>query len=185
MECSWFCKEVADRTRGCDFEPLVVTATDGDNGGWFRNTTHGANFWSAFYTEFMGRARLEGAIRPTFIEDYLDRFPPTDEIRVRTGTWNTGWHHGRDFMQWTGSQTQKDSLAEVAEVSATLHRVRAEAAAAGRREVWNAVDEATWRLLRAETSCHFFWGEAWVDRCQRDLKDARRWIAEARTRLGI
>jgi alpha-amylase/alpha-mannosidase (GH57 family) len=185
MECGWFWREVADRTRLCDFEPLVVTATDGDNGGWFRNTTRGANFWSAFYTELMGRSRQDGLLRPTFIEDYLERFPPTDEIRVRTGTWNTGWHHGRDFTQWTGSQAQKDSLAEVGQVSAELHRVRAEAAKAGRRDVWNAVDEATWRLLRAETSCNFYWGEEWVGRCQRDLREARHWIAQARIRLGV
>ncbi len=184
MECSWFCKEVAERTRGCDFEPLVVTATDGDNGGWFRNTTWGSNFWSAFYTELMGRARQDGALRPTFIEDYLEKFPPTDEVRVRPGTWNTGWHHGRDFTQWTGSKAQKDGLEEIAEVSAALHRTRVAAAAAGRRDVWGAVDEATWRLLRAETSCNYYWGEEWVGRSQLDLQDARRWIAEARTRLG-
>ena len=183
MDCAWFCREVADRTRGCDFEPLVVTATDGDNGGWFRNPTDGANFWGAFYGDLLARSRQDGAIRPTFIEDYLDRNPPADEIRVRTGAWNTGWHDGSDFLQWTGSHAQKDGLAGVAQVSAALHRLRADAAASG-RDVWAAVDEATWRLLRAETSCNFFWGEAWVERCQGDLQEARRWIAEARTRLG-
>jgi hypothetical protein len=34
------------------------------------------------------------------------------------------------------------------------------------------LDEAHWRLLRSETSCNFFWGEAWVNRCHRDLDDA-------------
>ena len=31
-----------------------------------------------------------------------------------------------------------------------------------------------WRLLRAETSCNFYWGEAWVQRCHDDL-DAAWW----------
>src|SRR5690606_27273883 len=46
MELSWFEREVSCRTRFCDFPALVTTATDGDNGGWFRNTTPGANFWT-------------------------------------------------------------------------------------------------------------------------------------------
>ena len=39
MDAGWFIDEVRARTRHCDFPPLVTTATDGDNGGWFRNTT--------------------------------------------------------------------------------------------------------------------------------------------------
>ena len=35
-----------------------------------------------------------------------------------------------------------------------------------------AVEQARWRVLRAETSCNFYWGEAWVERCHRDLDDA-------------
>ena len=34
------------------------------------------------------------------------------------------------------------------------------------------LSEAQWRLLRAETSCNFFWGEAWLARCHKDLDDA-------------
>jgi hypothetical protein len=30
-----------------------------------------------------------------------------------------------------------------------------------------------WRLLRAETSCHLYWGEAWVPRAEADLAAAR------------
>jgi len=28
-----------------------------------------------------------------------------------------------------------------------------------------------WRLLRAQTSCNFFWGEAWLPRCHADLDE--------------
>jgi hypothetical protein len=57
MELDWFLAEVAERTRWCDFEPLVTTATDGENGGWFRNVTEGANYWSAFYLPWLERIR--------------------------------------------------------------------------------------------------------------------------------
>jgi hypothetical protein len=33
MELAWPEREVAARSRHCDFEPLVITATEGDNGG--------------------------------------------------------------------------------------------------------------------------------------------------------
>ena len=48
MEFHWFDRELEARTRWCDFEPLVTTCTDGENGGWFRNTTEGSNFWMLF-----------------------------------------------------------------------------------------------------------------------------------------
>jgi hypothetical protein len=143
----------------------------------------GANFWTSFYADLMADARSGGIVRPCFIDDYLARNSPRGEVRVRPAAWNTGWHHGRDFMQWTGSQAQKDALASVATISAALHRLRADAAEAGQQAVWDAVNEATWRLLRAESSCNFFWGEDWVDRCYADLNQSEQWIAEARRRL--
>jgi alpha-amylase/alpha-mannosidase (GH57 family) len=173
MDYVWFAKELAQRTQYCDFEPLVTTCTDGENGGWFRNTTNEVNFWGAFYRELLDEARKKGLIQPAFIKDYLDRFGAHGEVTVRTGAWNTGWHHGRDFLQWTGSQEQKDALARVQAVSAAVHRARNAAAA---DEVSDAdrgdLNEAFWRLLRAETSCNFYWGEDWVHRCHADLDEA-------------
>jgi len=171
MEYGWFENELIERTRWCDFEPLVTTCTDGENGGWFRNTTEGSNFWTCFYLELMNQARGDGRIRPTFISDYIERHGIHSEVRVREGAWNTGWHHGRDFTQWTGSQLQKDALARLHAVSATFHRLR-EAAIAGDDHDpadWHALTEAQWRLLRAETSCNFYWGEEWVHRAHTDL----------------
>ncbi len=163
MDFEWFSAETEARTRGCDFPPLVVTATDGDNGGWFRNPEHSANFWG-FYRNLLDEARhSRSAIRPVFIEDYLDLHGASGEVHVETGAWNTGWHHGRGFMQWTGSQSQKDALTRVNEVSRVLH----EAKRTGR-----PMEEAMWRLLRAETSCNFFWGESWVHRAHRDLDES-------------
>ena len=173
MEFSWFERELEERTRWCDFEPLVTTCTDGENGGWFRNTTEGSNFWSCFYRVLMDQARTVGGIRPTFISDYLQRHGSHGEVRVTEGAWNTGWHHGRDFLQWTGSQAQKDALKRVEEISRTFHLLRDEAIASENHdpELWHVLSEAQWRLLRAETSCNFFWGEDWVHRCHADLDE--------------
>lgn len=168
MDAGWFVHEVYERTKACDFPPLVTTCTDGDNGGWFRQTSAKANFWSAFHDDLMDRvaAGSSRGIRPAFIHDYLDRYGATGEVTVRTGAWNTGWHHGRDFTQWTGSAPQRAALESIAQVSAAV----AEASAAVGPE---AVEAARWRLLRAETSCNLYWGEAWVDRCEADLAAAR------------
>jgi alpha-amylase/alpha-mannosidase (GH57 family) len=165
MDAGWFIREVGERTRSCDVPPLVTTCTDGDNGGWFRNTADGANFWSAFHDDLLDRsARGEaGGLRPTFIEDYLDAYGTHGEVTVHTGAWNTGWHHGEGFTQWTGSAAQRDALDRVAQIS-TLVRAR-------------PCEEALWSLLRAQTSCNFYWGDAWVSRCHADLDRAERALA--------
>jgi alpha-amylase/alpha-mannosidase (GH57 family) len=183
MEYGWFRREVEARTRHCQTPPLVTTCTDGDNGGWFRNTTVGANFWTAFYGQLADDARRGGPVRPAFIDDYLREFGVHGEVRVNTGAWNTGWHHGVGFVQWTGSQAQKDALARVADVSRAVHEAMVRAADRHSQdpELRDQLENAMWRLLRAETSCNFFWGEAWVDRCHRDL-DAS-WTHVERVRL--
>jgi 4-alpha-glucanotransferase len=174
MDLDWFSRELHERTRWCGFPPLVTTATDGDNGGWFRNPLPQANFWG-FYRNLLDQARAGGAIRPMFIEDYLDRYGVHGEVRVNTGAWNTGWHHGHGFLQWTGSQAQRDTLARVAETSHAVHEVRMKAGEMHSHdpEVHYWLESAMWQLLRAETSCNFFWGEAWVSRAHQDLDASR------------
>ncbi len=187
MDLDWFLAEVADRTRWCDFEPLVTTATDGENGGWFRNVTEGANYWSALYLPWLERIRDDAAsVRPTFIHDYLDRYGAHGEVTVKTAAWNTGWHHGRGFTQWTGSDAQRRTIARCAHISARLHAATAEAAetAADDNALAAIIEEARWRLLRAETSCNVFWGDAWVDRAISDLDASEHALAEAEARLG-
>jgi 4-alpha-glucanotransferase len=180
MDYDWFAREVAARTQGCDFPPLVTTATDGDNGGWFRNPSPESNFWGWFYRDLLERARAGGNLRPTFIDDYLDRYGAHGEVSVETAAWNTGWHHGRGFVQWTGSSRQQQALGRVRITSDALHQARA--AAAGRHDeaALRELDQAWWRLLRAETSCNFYWGEAWVQRCHDDLDAA--WVHINRVR---
>lgn len=179
MEYGWFLREVEQRTWACDFPPLVTTCTDGENGGWFRNSTPEANFWGAFYREFLEHARTIGVVKPSFIADYLDRHGAHGEVTVRTGAWNTGWHHGRDFLQWTGSEAQRAAIARVGEISILVRKAREQEISSGFSDEtrWHALDQAQWHLLRAETSCNFFWGETWVDRCHGDLDAAVECLA--------
>jgi alpha-amylase/alpha-mannosidase (GH57 family) len=174
MDTGWFMHEVHERTKVCDFAPLVTTATDGDNGGWFRNISDKGNFWGVFYKPLLETVRRgETEVRPTFIDDYLREHGPHGEVRVESGAWNTGWHSGADFTQWTGSQQQKDALKRVGETSEAFHAAKSRLghAAATNPDLQHRLSEAQWRLLRAETSCNFFWGEAWVQRCHNDLDE--------------
>jgi alpha-amylase/alpha-mannosidase (GH57 family) len=171
MEYGWFEHELHERTKGCDFPPLVTTATDGDNGGWFRNTSPKGNFWHVFYDEFMRQIRDNETVgRPIFISEYLARYGAHGRVKVNTGAWNTGWHHGVGFVQWTGSQAQKDALARVQQTSDAFHDLRLQLAQRLQDPHKRfQLEEAHWHLLRAETSCNFYWGEAWVERAHADL----------------
>jgi len=184
MTPDWFVQEARERTKWCDFPPLVLTCTDGDNGGWFRNVRPEANFWGAFYRPLLEKIR-SGAVpdlRPVFIHDYLDLRPPRSEVIVRAGAWNTENHSGVGFAQWTGSAEQKDLLKRCARFSRELLALEKSLAedlppdSPPRR----AIEEARWRLLRAETSCNLYWGTAWVPRGHQDLDDA---LAALRTQF--
>ena len=175
----WFVQELKERTQWCDFPPLVCTATDGDNGGWFRNTLMESNFWGAFYKPLCDMAsRPNPLIKPVFVEEYLDEHGPGGEVIVKTGSWNTGEHSGVGFMQWTGSRLQQDALQRVKQLSREIHHVKQDEKSSHRLGAEQAawLEEALWHLLRAETSCNFFWGEAWVGRCTQDLDEAQAFL---------
>lgn len=179
MDAGWFVHEVHERTKLCDFPPLVTTCTDGDNGGWFRNTAPEGNFWTVFHHELLERVKngWSSGIRPTFIHDYLDRHGSHGEVTIRPGAWNTGWHHGSGFTQWTGSHAQRAALDRVAVTSQAVHAARQDTVPAGPQHP--AVEAAMTATLRAETSCNFYWGEAWVDRCHTDLDNATHHLESA------
>lgn len=185
LEVDWFRTEVRDRTRHCDFRPLVTTATDGDNGGWFRNTGH--NFWSAFYQPLLDRIRQgDAGVSPTFIENHLDRYGVHGEVTIDTGAWNTGWHNGHGFLQWTGSQAQRETLKTMARLSEEIHSCldRATSPSIIHADP-GTLDEAHWRLLRSQTSCNYFWGESWLNRGTRDIDEAAELLRAAREQASI
>jgi len=88
---------------------------------------------------------------------------------VHRGAWNTEHHWGGDFTQWTGSLLQKKGLDELKRASGLLlagpqglrpARGRWGKRRGNRRLLVRAYD----CLLRAETSCNFYWGSRWVHR---------------------
>ncbi len=163
----------------------VATATDGDNGGWFRNVNPQANFWTYFYRTMLDEIRAGNSpIRPTFINEYLDRFGAHGRVTVRRGAWNTDEHHGWNFHQWMGSETQRSAMGRVHELSGRYHRL-ADAAKArgGDGEIGRVLDQAHWHLLRAETSCNFYWGEAWIYKAHDDLNSVAWHLGEAEAML--
>lgn len=185
MDFGWFHHEVMQRTKWCDFPPLVTTCTDGDNGGWFRNTSSHGNFWGVFYKDYLQGARCNAhPIRPVFIDDYLNLFGTFGEVRLRTGAWNTGWHDGNEFVQWQGSNRQRDALKRVHMVSQMVWRMRQTFANSPHQCTQSALDAALRHLLRAETSCNFYWGEAWVDRCHADLDRTLRLLPQDAERVA-
>lgn len=188
MNYTWFEREVAARTKWCGFPPLVTTCSDGDNGGWFRNTHPQANFWGAFYNELLERARAPDApIRPVFIEDYLDRHGTHGEVTVHPGAWNTGEHGGHDFLQWTGSRPQRDAITKIHQLSADIHALERRTATlrASFPTLTRELEESRWHLLRAQTSCNFFWGSAWVERAHADLGTAEKHLNQARRLVRV
>jgi alpha-amylase/alpha-mannosidase (GH57 family) len=177
MDAGWFMQEVHQRTQHCDYPPLVTTATDGDNGGWFRNTSEKGNFWYVCYRELLDWVRRgDTEIEPIFIHEYLDRYGVHGEVTVRAGAWNTGWHHGADFMQWTGSDAQKKTLTRIHELSGAFQSAREKISAqfGDASSLAPQLEQGYWRLLRAETSCNLFWGEDWVHKAHVDLDEAQR-----------
>jgi alpha-amylase/alpha-mannosidase (GH57 family) len=166
----WFQHEVYERTKWCDFPALVTTWTDGENGGWFRTTQIESGFWGHFYHALLDRYR-SGTLgfTPVHISEYLDRFPPAEEVEVHRGAWNTGHHWGGDFTQWTGSLLQKRGYDEIGKASAYYQQVKRafderHEGADNPEEVRDLIVKAYDHLLTAETSDNFFWGSRWVHR---------------------
>ncbi|MDD3181083.1 MAG: hypothetical protein PHQ04_12190 [Opitutaceae bacterium] len=191
MDPGWFEHEVVQRTKWCDFPALVTTWTDGDNGGWFRTTDISSGFWGGFYLPTLQRRREDKlAYQPIHIPEFLDRFPPADEVEIHRGAWNTGHHWGGDFMQWTGSLLQKKGWDEVRNASRYYREVqrafeKGKAALKDEAEVRQMIVEAFDCILRAETSCNFYWGSSWVHKSFDDLERAYHLLDMAKAKLAV
>ena len=61
----------------------------------------------------------------------VERHGPHGWVTVEPGAWNTGWHHGTGFVQWTGSTAQQQALTRVAELSEAVDAARRNAIAIG------------------------------------------------------
>jgi alpha-amylase/alpha-mannosidase (GH57 family) len=170
LDPGWFQSELLQRTKFCDFPALVTTWTDGENGGWFRSTNIQNSFWGYFVHQILNRYR-EGTLgfTPVHISEFIARHPPTEEVEVYRGAWNTGHHWGGDFMQWTGSLLQKKGFDELKNAGAYYQNVKrafdeCNSLLLDPDEVRQLIVGAYDHILIAETSCNFFWGSAWVHR---------------------
>ena len=86
LDPGWFQHEVYERTKHCDFPALVTTWTDGENGGWFRTTKVESGFWGFFYRPILDRFRAGTlGFTPIHISQYLEKYPPTEEVEVYPG----------------------------------------------------------------------------------------------------
>lgn len=188
-EVWWFEKEIAARTQYCDFDPLVTTWSDGENGGWFRMPEWQHAFWGVFMRPLLEKQRAgQLGFRLTSINEYLDQHEPREEVDLHRGAWNTGHHWGGDFTQWTGSLLQKRGHEEVHRASAHYHETlrrweetrRELADPAGTRELLHRAYD---RLLLAQTSCNFFWGSSWVHHAFDELEQCYALVERARDHL--
>jgi len=178
LDPGWFQHELYERTKQCDFPALVTTWTDGENGGWYRTANVEAGFWGHFYHQILNRYR-QGTLgfTPVHISEFLEKFPPTEEVDVHRGAWNTGKHWGGDFTQWTGSLLQKKGWDELHNASKYYHAVKKtfdkkQKQSSDPEEIRQIIIKAYDHILTAETSCNFYWGSRWVHRSFDELEQA-------------
>ena len=161
----WFRDEVTWRASVSprpDEPRLITTWTDGENGGWFRQTHEPSGFFGHFFTPYMEQCRNgECPIVPVTLGDYLVQARPSAHARVQTGAWSVGCVSGEDLSQWTGSESQRRAVDEVRHLSDRYWRLCREYP-----DVYQIAGEAMVRarhqILEAETSCFLFWGDAWI-----------------------
>ena len=178
LDPGWFEGEVKRKTDGAHLPCMVTTWTDGENGGWFRQTDEAAGFWGHFFAPYMERVRSgQMPIRPTSIHEFVAANPPTGTVEVQTGAWNVGSTSGYDFSQWAGSGSQRKALEELWQVSRTYHEMRGNSAS---HAVEEELSQAGEEILRAETSCYLFWGESWIPKLYEHTNKARRLLEEIR-----
>jgi hypothetical protein len=168
LDPNWFQNEVRWRVGGSprpDEPRLVTTWSDGENGGWFRQTHEGSGFFGHFFAPYMEHFRGgEYPITPVSISDHVRRHPPVAYAQVQTGAWNIGANSGADLSQWAGSETQRGAVQVVDELSRRYWglRRRIEGRAALPAGAGERLAEARRLVLEAETSCFLFWGDAWL-----------------------
>jgi len=167
LDATWFQNEVRWRTGGSarPHEPrLVTTWSDGENGNWFREPHEGSGFFGYFFAPYMEHYRGgEYPVNPVSLSAYLEQHPPQAHAQVQTGSWNVGTDFVPDLSQWAGSAEQKAAVEEVTRLSARYWDLHARLHATRRvHHCWEALERARRRILEAETSCYFVWGDSWI-----------------------
>jgi alpha-amylase/alpha-mannosidase (GH57 family) len=181
LEPGWLADQIARRAARISRPARFTMWSDGENGGWFRQTAEEAGFWGHFYAPYMERVqRGDYLVQPTLISDYVAQHPPEQTAQVRTGAWNIGTRGGFDFSQWAGSQTQKAVLERIWDASKRYrHLHHLVEAGSGDGAAAEALSEAHDLILRSETSCYFFWGDSWTPKAAAQIDIAEQQLDRA------
>jgi alpha-amylase/alpha-mannosidase (GH57 family) len=165
LDPSWFAREAAARIQSSPRPAesrLITTWSDGENGGWFRQTHEESGFFGHFFAPYMEQVMAgDYPVAPVTLSAYLREHPPIARAQVQTGAWNVGSTSGADFSQWAGSESQRKAVAVIDDLSRRYWDLRRSAdrlGVAGR----DALEQARRLTLEAETSCFLFWGDAWI-----------------------
>lgn len=165
LNLKWFQDEVCWRVAGSprpEERRLVTTWSDGENGGWFRQTHELSGFFGHFFAPYMEHCRAGcSPIKPICLSQYLAQIRPLPNARIQTGAWNVGSASGEDLSQWSGSVRQRQAVTEVKRLSARYWDLCRD-----RPDAFRFASEAMFRarrlILEAETSCFLFWSDAWI-----------------------
>lgn len=161
----WFQDEVCWRAAGSarpESNRLITTWSDGENGGWFRQTHEPSGFFGHYFAPYMEQCRAGSCpITPVALGDYVVRVRPLAHARVQSGAWSVGSAAGDDLSRWVGSERQREALVEIQRLSARYWQL-----CRGKPDGYRVDSEAMVRarhlILEAETSCFLFWGDAWL-----------------------
>ncbi|ACD83383.1 glycoside hydrolase family 57 [Candidatus Methylacidiphilum infernorum] len=174
MDPAWFTAEIKNKTKSAPPPKLITTWTDGENGGWFRNLSDGANFWGYFFAPYMEKIRLGEEIEPVLLSQFIAEYPPVEKVEVRTGAWNVGSTSGYDFSQWTGTSAQKKALEQIYKLAARYWERSKSQKATSDLEFKRKLGEVRKLVLQAETSCYLFWGDSWLPQLYELIERAYR-----------
>jgi alpha-amylase/alpha-mannosidase (GH57 family) len=120
------------------------------------------------------------AIRPISLSHFLAENPPEGLVDVQTGAWNVGWTSGYDFSQWAGSDSQRKALEAIWQLSRSYQECVRSFSADRPGIAHPALRRARECLLRAETSCYLFWGDAWIPKLYEEIRIAQQLLDEFR-----
>nr|CRH04450.1 putative GH57 : related to a-amylase [Candidatus Magnetococcus massalia] len=174
LDTSWLANEVIQQTGTPTAESppqLITTWSDGENGGWFRQMDETAGFWGHFFSPCMEHCRSgEFPMQPTSLSQFLSLHPAKATTQVETGAWNVADTSGMDFSQWAGSDGQKQGVSRLHTLAYRydlLKKGKARRTKADKAAMTRAYET----LLKAETSCYLFWGDAWLPQLHTLLDD--------------
>jgi len=183
---SWFAHEIRHKVEHSprpDEPRLVTTWSDGENGGWFRQTDENSGFFGFFFAPYMEQVRSGTyPARTVSLSSYIETHAPQQRAQVQTGAWNVGSTSGADFAQWAGSESQRKAVAEVVAASRRYHRLAARES--NHPAVAELLQQARHTLLEGETSCYLFWGDSWIPHLYRHTREVNRLLDRVESTIG-